>query len=275
MKRTTYIIFGVLLAGLLVMSGVIFYVSLHTIAWDDFCLEIGGERKTVALPPCEVVKVVHPQEWKQVKEGIVTREQFIDWGETKLVVSSADSSRCGFSFAADMEKFVSVSAVGDTALISFDFGDGKLEKRFQDSQYLRVKSEEMRLNLPEDVRTIRMDVEGLATVLHGLHGDTLSCRVRDWVLVEDCRLTSLSMQAATLHLHSGEVRDLYLDLDDTHDWDVNVDSFHIDTEHLTGGRMHHNALQQGECRRLLWTPKNEGASLNVNIHQAAEMELKE
>lgn len=273
MKRTTYIIFGMLLAGLLVMSGVIFYVSLHTVAWDDFFLEIGGERKTVALPPCKVVKVVHPQEWKQVKEGIVTREQFIDWGETKLVVSPADSSRCGFSFAADMEKFVSVSAVGDTALISFDFGDEKLEKRFQDSQYLRVKSEEMRLNLPEDVRTVWTDAEGLATVLHGFRGDTLSCRVRDWALVEDCRLTSLSLQAGTLHLHSGEVRDLHLNLDKISNWRVDVDSFHIDTEHLSGSSTHRNVLQKGECRQVIWTPLDEDAALDVRMQQAGKVEL--
>lgn len=273
MKRTTYIIFGMLLAGLLVMSGIIFYVSLYTTAWDDFYLEIGGERKTVALPPCKVVKVVHPQEWKQVKEGVVTPERYVVWDETQLVVSPADSSQCGFSFEGDMEQFVSVSSVGDTALISFNFEKEKLEKRFQDSQYLRIKSEEMRLNLPTDVQTIWVDVEGLSTTLRGFRGDTLSCRVRDLASVEDCQVASLSMQAGTLHLRSGEVRDLYLDLDKTRNWSVKVDSFHIDTEHLTGSRTHRNTLQQGECRRLLWTPKNEEASLDVNVHQAAEIVL--
>ena len=61
MKRTTYIMFGMLLASLLAMGGILFYVSLHTTEWEKNFMEIKGERQSVALPPCRVVKLAQPR----------------------------------------------------------------------------------------------------------------------------------------------------------------------------------------------------------------------
>ena len=42
MKRTTYIIFGMLLAGLVVVCGGIFYTFTQMGDWNDSVMEIGG-----------------------------------------------------------------------------------------------------------------------------------------------------------------------------------------------------------------------------------------
>lgn len=45
MKRTTYIIFGMLLAGLVVMCGGIFYSSTQFFDGNDGFMDINGEQK--------------------------------------------------------------------------------------------------------------------------------------------------------------------------------------------------------------------------------------
>lgn len=275
MKRTTYIIFGMMLAGLLAMSGIIFYVSLHTTEWEETFMEIKGERQTVVLPPCKVVKLTQPQE-KVILESRgerVSTYRIVSFRKVVLDVSPADSLQGSFSFAGDMASFMSVTAAGDTAFITFDIPAEKVEKRFQDTNWLKIKSEEMRLSIPDDVQAVLVDVYGLETNFRDFGRDTLSFKVRDRAGVENCRIASLSAQAHTLLLNSGEVRNLHLNLDGTADWKVDVDSFHIDTEHLTGSRRYRSVLQRGECRRVLWTPKSKEASLDVVLNQSARIEV--
>jgi hypothetical protein len=115
----------------------------------------------------------------------------------------------------------------------------------------------------------------LKTTFKGFDRDTFSFNVQGAACVEDCRINSLSACAESLHFNSGEVHDLYLNLDDIRRWDVETDSFHIDTEHLTGSREHRNTLQKGECRQVLWTPQTEKASLTLNLPEAAKIEIGE
>ena len=58
MKRTTYIIFGMLLTGLVVVCAGIFYASTQVTGWDNIFLDIKGEKKTVQLPQCRVIQMV-------------------------------------------------------------------------------------------------------------------------------------------------------------------------------------------------------------------------
>ena len=118
-----------------------------------------------------------------------------------------------------------------------------------------------------------MDVEGMQTDFCGFCRDTLAFKVQELARVEDCRIVSLSAHAQNLRFHSGDVRNLHLDLDGIADWRVNKDSFHIDTEHLSGSGNRRNYLQKGECRRVLWTPKSKDASLDVVLRQAARIEM--
>lgn len=274
MKRTTYIIFGIMLAGLLAMGGIIFYISLYTTEWEETFMEIKGERQAVALPPCRVVKLTQPRSvWRQKSKRIVEAERVVSFSKAPLTVVPVDSLQGSFSLAGDMVPFVSVTVAGDTAFITFDIPAEKVEKRFRNSNWLKIKSEMMQLNIPENVQAVLVAVEGMQTDFRGFCCDTLSFRVRDRAGVEDCRIVSLSAQAQTLRLNSGEVRNLHLNLDGIADWSVNVDSFRIDTECLTGSRRHRNVLQRGECRRVLWTPKCKDASLDVVLNQAARIEV--
>ena len=70
MKRTTYIMIGMLVTGVAMVCGLMFYVVDRNVTQKDNFMEIGGERKTVQLPSCRVLKLTQPPVvWKQKKEG--------------------------------------------------------------------------------------------------------------------------------------------------------------------------------------------------------------
>ncbi len=275
MKRTTYIMIGMLLAGLVIISVSMFYTATHGTRWEDKFMEIKGTQKTVQLPSCKVVKLVQPMEWKQKKEGIVETERYVAFSDVPLKITPADTLQGSFSFAGDMESFMTMTSVGDTLLISFQFPNDKLEKRFHNDRLLRLRSTEMALNLPASVQTVRVDLIDMETTFYDFRCDTLSFQVRGLAKVENCHIASLAAQAHILHLNSGEVDNLYLNLDQTSNWNVEPDSFHLNTEHLSGSSKHHCTLVKGECQRVLWTPQTEGATLNVELMQAATIEVNE
>lgn len=159
--------------------------------------------------------------------------------------------------------------------VTFDFPEDKLEQHLQNDIWIRVRSEGMELRLPAEVQAVVVDVEDMETNFYGLRCDTLSFRTRYLARLEDCHVTALAAQAQSLHLNSGTVRNLYLNLDEIADWDVNTGSFHIDTEHLSGSRYHRCLLQKNECRRVFWTPLKDDASLSVELKQAVKIEVGE
>ena len=175
----------------------------------------------------------------------------------------------------DMEAFMSMTSVGDTLLVTFDFPEDKLEQHLQNDIWIRVRSEGMELRLPAEVQAVVVDVEDMEANFYGLRCDTLSFRTRYLARLEDCHVTALAAQAQSLHFNSGTVRNLYLNLDEIADWDVNTGSFHIDTEHLSGSRYHRCLLQKNECRRVFWTPLKDDASLSVELKQAVKIEVGE
>lgn len=281
MKRTTYIMIGMLLAGFAVISGIMFYSISHGTTREDSYMEIGGEQKTLQLPVCKVVKLAQPSAvWKQKREGIVEAERILSFGKTPLTVSPTDSLQGSLSLAGDMASFVSITSVGDTALITFDIPKEKVAERFQDVRWLEIKSEGMRLNISATVQAILVNTEDMKTTFSNFRCDTLSFQSSGTVWVENSHITALTAQARILNFISGEVRDLYLNLDGIEDWTVNTsahydDFFQIDTEHLTGSGNHRCELQKGESRQVLWTPKNDKSSLDVKLEQAAKIELSE
>lgn len=281
MKRTTYIMIGMLLAGFAVISGIMFYSISHGTTREDLSMEIGGEQKTVQLPVCKVVKLTQPSiVWRQKSEGIREADRILSFEKTPLAVSPTDSLQGSLSLASDMASFVSITSVGDTAFITFDIPKEKIAERFQDVHWLEIKSEEMRLNIPATVQAVLVNTEGMKTTFSNFRCDTLSFQSSGTVRVENSHITALTAQAHLLNFISGEVRDLYLNLDGITDWTVNTSAhydvfFQIDTEHLTGSGNHRCELQKGEARQVLWTPKNDKASLDVNLEQAARIDLSE
>ena len=128
MKRTTYIILGVLLALLAGMSTTIIYWGTHSGSASDMTVRLEGEERMRPLPVCKVIRfrmdrMLHKQ------GGNDELNYYLAVNNIRLKVTSADTAAGSFFYVADIEEFMDFQSQGDTLDIVFSFPPEKLKKK--------------------------------------------------------------------------------------------------------------------------------------------------
>nr|WP_302436642.1 hypothetical protein [Bacteroides intestinalis] len=271
MKRTTYIIFGMLLAGLVVVCGGIFYTFTQMGDWNDSVMEIGGERKTTQLPECKVIQLVSDKETVD-DNGDVRVTAF---NSLPLKVSQTNNPTGTFTYISGLDKYMTLNSVGDTLRISLNFDRNKLEKKYKDIQWLNIRSEEMVLTLPANVQQVTSNLRQQTATFKDFDCDSLSFSIDYYVEIENCRFKALFAQSGDLQFNSGEVSNLHLNLDGINNWTVKADAFYIDTEYLYASDKSECTLEKGECKQVVWIPQSRDASLDIKLKEAAKIMVTE
>lgn len=274
MKRTTYIIAGMLIAGLVAVISCVIYGSMQVVKWEDSIMTVGGEKKTVQLPECKVVKLVAKRDVIGTsKNGKIIEIRMPYFYNMPLDICPAPAGNGTLAYASDMDKYMTLKTSNDTLFIVFTFSKDKLEKKYQDMQLLNIRSKEMTLALPSTVECVISHLETQKTTFRDLDCDSLSFSAKD-VDIENSRFRALCASRGPLNFRSGEVENLHLYLDEIPFWKVNTDSFHIDTEYLYARHRKGCALEKGECRQVVWIPLSEDASLNISLKEAARVVIE-
>lgn len=279
MKRTTYIILGVLLALLAGMSATIIYWGTHSGSVSDMTIRLEGEERMRPLPVCKVIRfrmdrMLHKQ------GGNDELNYYLAVNNIRLKVTSADTAAGSFFYVADIEEFMDFQSQGDTLDIVFSFPPEKLKKKMPQGKipsYFNLQAEPLELRLPESVEYLKGEVFD-AVELQDLQRDSLAIDFSDspaTVFVQNSRFRALSALSRQLCLNSGSVDRLYLNLDGLYSFKVETDSFRIDTEYLSGSRNVDFQADPQECRRILWNPLSEKAKLNLKMKNPSEILLRE
>lgn len=279
MKRTTYIILGVLLALLAGMSATIIYWGTHSGSASDMTVRLEGEERMRPLPACKVIRfrmdrMLHKQ------GGNDELNYYLAVNNIRLKVTSADTATGSFFYVADIEEFMHFQSQGDTLDIVFSFPPEKLKKKMPQGEipsYFNLQAEPLELRLPESVEYLKGEVFD-AVELQDLQRDSLAIDFSDGpatVFVQNSHFRALSALSRQLCLNSGSVDRLYLNLDGLYNFKVETDSFRIDTEYLSGSRSVDFQADPQECRRILWNPLSKNAKLNLKIKNPSEILLRE
>lgn len=279
MKRTTYIILGVLLALLAGMSATIIYWGTHSGSVSDMTIRLEGEERMRPLPVCKVIRfrmdrMLHKQ------GGNDELNYYLAVNNIRLKVTSADTATGSFFYVADIEEFMDFQSQGDTLDIVFSFPPEKLKKKMPQGEipsYFNLQAEPLELRLPESVEYLKGEVFDVVE-LQDLQRDSLAIDFSDGpatVFVQNSHFRALSALSRQLCLNSGSVDRLYLNLDGLYNFKVETDSFRIDTEYLSGSRNVDFQADPQECRRILWNPLSEKAKLNLKMKNPSEILLRE
>lgn len=279
MKRTTYIILGVLLALLAGMSATIIYWGTHSGSASDMAVRLEGEERMRPLPACKVIRfrmdrMLHKQ------GGNDELNYYLAVNNIRLKVTSADTAAGSFFYVADIEEFMDFQSQGDTLDIVFSFPPEKLKKKMPQGEipsYFNLQAEPLELRLPESVECLNGEML-YAVELQDLQRDSLAIDFSDGpatVFVQNSRFRALSALSRQLRLNSGSVDRLYLNLDELYSFEVTTDSFRIDTEYLSGSRNVDFQADPQECRRILWNPLSEKAKLNLKMKNPSEILLRD
>ena len=279
MKRTTYVILGVLLALLAGMSSTIIYWGTHSGSASDMTIRLEGEERVRPLPACKVIRfrmdrMLHKQ------GGNDELNYYLAVNNIRLKVTSADTATGSFFYVADIEEFMHFQSQGDTLDIVFSFPPEKLKKKMPQGKipsYFNLQAEPLELRLPESVEYLKGEVFD-AVELQDLQRDSLAIDFSDGpatVFVQNSHFRALSALSRQLCLNSGSVDRLYLNLDGLYNFKVETDSFRIDTEYLSGSRNVDFQADPQECRRILWNPLSKNAKLNLKMKNPSEILLRD
>lgn len=267
MKRTTYIIIGMLFAGAILVIGTLTSIFSTGITWEESFLDIKGERTSKQMPECRVVHLMSKVEAKDLEE------RYVSFDQTTLKIGPTDSLTGSLTYTSELNNYMEWKTAGDTLQIYFSFPTDKLAPQYQKMKWLRVRSEAIQMNIPQGVEEIISENYYMYTQFADLSRDSLAFKTQGTTIINDCQIKSLSAKAPTLHFQSGQVDNLYLNLDFITEWTVDTDSFHIDTEHLSGSYEPNCYLQKNECRQVLWTPLSEKAQLHIKLKEKARINI--
>ncbi len=277
MKRTTYIIIGMLLTVFVLVIGGIVFGSLWATSHHDGFYRIEGTPVILELPACRVLKFEKiGVETKEVDPHIYRLYNDFVLQDVDVLLSDTASSTSLLTVAADMQKHLSMEQRGDTLIVGFRFTKELLPEELRYKDFARIKTADLRLSLSPSVEVLHSDVSCRWVVADGMHREEFTFLLDNRLRVRNSGFAHLRIeQAMGLQLQSGRADNLHLNLDRVSSWATWPDSFYIDTEHLRGNRYFHNDLKRGECRRVLWTPTGKDGRLGLVLPEASEIIVAE
>ena len=262
MKRTTYILIGLFVAGLCVLVGGMFV--MYCLGRPHFSNQINlqGEQLTKEIPACRVI-------WLAQTE-MNTEECSVWLANSFLRVLPSKGEKNEFSCSQKVNDYLKRTVMGDTLKILLDYPLDKLLQELKEARYVAMITGDMQLNLTQEVECVVNDIYMQKIVLKNLTKDSLSINTSNSMQVDSCdfRALHVARSGRNVEFQSGKINNLHLNLNMMDNWSVNVQECRIDTEYLTG----HNGnvkLQKGECKRMFWIPEKDDAKLQVTLTEKA------
>ncbi|MEY8686329.1 hypothetical protein AB9N12_09380 [Bacteroides sp. AN502(2024)] len=257
MKRTTYILIGLFVAGLCVLVGGMFMI---------FCLgrpfinqlNLQGEQLTKEVPACRVILLTQTK--------MYTKGSNVWLANSLLEVQPSKDGKNLLSCSKKVNDYLKITVMGDTLKILLDYPQDQLPQEFKESKFVGINIGDMRLDMTQDVECIINDIDSQKIGFKHLKKDSLSIDTSNSIVVDSCDFAALQVirSGRNVDFQSGTINNLYLNLGMMDNWFVNAEKCHIGTEYLTA----HYAnvqLQKGECERMIWIPEKNDSKLNVSL----------
>ena len=276
MKKTTYIMMGMLVATVCLIVGGVAFLSTQGDERVSSLITLKGEEKVLSLPACKYVMVkkegMHNVE---VKPGIVeSYHNFVLENDFQLV--GTEDSAPALKIASDLEPFFRTELQGDTLVIGVSIPCNQWPEGLDERLFLRVATSPISLLLPKDVSLLNVDLNIHRAKLLQLNRPKLTINFSTNVEVNHCNFDTLVIENTSyIHLNKGRADHLYVNSDRVRNWQVNADSFDIDTEYIKGNRFVRNQISSKECRRLIYMPTGPDAKLQLEVTEPIEVIMED
>lgn len=263
MKRTTYILIGMLISLLVLMVGGTLYISTQGTDRDIYTLPVSDKMEKSEFPGIRAVKLYTDDSRSIGLHGAHLNVVPASDGQVRLSYPESD--------------YLKVSRDADTLVICLDLSNYDFPGRKKDYilPTLQVEGLQLTLETGAGLTFLSNRIGGMNTKIKRMQADSLTTySIGGEMCLDSCHIRALNVDgwAIAFNANQSAIRHLYLDLDGVHKW--TVDQCAIDTEHLTGRGNHRNQLQKGECRQVVWTPKEEDASLSVVLSEKSTFMLQ-
>lgn len=262
MKRTTYILIGLLIAGLGTILTTVIVMSMMGEVRSGSDIRFEGERQEMSLNGVRAVKIFISQVEVRAKKRILINGEM-------LITSASESSKESISYPKN--EHLKIEQKEDTLFIELDFNAYSIPEKLRHEDF--IFADGLNIHLTADsITSLVSNARGLMLNFKELKSDSLSMNVgHQAVVLNSCRFGSFGIAGHqfSFRANDSEIDNFYLNLDGVRNWKFN--NTKIDTQYLSGSGHHTDDLQKGECRRILWTPLKENAQLKMNIREKAEI----
>lgn len=263
MKRTTYILIGILVSVLIVLVGGVLYISTMKSDKDLYTLTLPDKMAQAELTGIRAVKLYASglsEVW--LAESCVNFVPSVD-GKTKVTYPESG--------------YLKVTQESDTLVICLDLSRYNLPKRKNHYNVSVLQANSLQLTIEADANLafLSNSILGMRTYMSGLQLDSLNAYTKNQGLqLDSCSIQALRVGGnnTSFTADKSTISRLYLDLDDIENW--RLDNCAVGTEYLTGSGSHQNHLQKGECGQMFWTPKQEDAELVVTMPEKGCLTLQ-
>ena len=276
MKKTTYILLGMVMTGFIiiaVMAGLAYCFS-QPAASRHWVLD--KQQTTVALPSCSVffLQPIHSHNDELLRGGRGRSRIYLE--RSDLAIMPVDADTGSLTFPLELKPYLSVVTQGDTCMVCLDLPDEVYRKyRLDQEGTLLAEFGHMELKLPAGVQQVDLNWENLQSELHSWQCDSLSLQSLSSVDLCRSHFEHLYLRQGRFTMDEVKVNHLWIDLDEVYDWKVQAESCEIGIEHLWGSQQHHCQIQRGECKEVRWNPVVEEASLTLSLQQSAHVHFPE
>jgi hypothetical protein len=247
MKRTTYMIMGLLIAGLLIIIGVMVY--------SKYFVNTGGANRQWAITSVKTERI-HAFKFIDDSKDLVA---------VKLAVAHSDKS--GDSKLIYPKDMMIVQQKGDTLLLKLSLKGKKILKnmplRERKNQYLPIE-----WRADSTVNSIELNNEVTAEI-NKLNLKQLSVKNGGRISLINCCFGTLNVSGVdALYASNSKIETIYLHLDNM-DWSPS--NCKIGTEYLfSTNKSEYVKLKKGECKRAILMPLK-GGTIQVETDTKAEM----
>ena len=262
MKRTTYILIGLIVSGLIVIIASIIFISTSEKPYPENGLFVGGELVEMNMDGIHVVKMFVSQ-----SEDSKERRIYMN-GDVKMSSPSAAGER---KIVYPKNEYLKVNRMNDTLLMEFDFNNRNIPKKFRNKDYMYATGIDVQMSV-DSLNSLFINTQGLRLNLKEVKMDSLFVHaIYQKVLLDYCQFRSFSIDGEELRFTAKDrkMENFYLNLNSA--WDWGIENCDIDTEYLRGSGTHRNALLVGECKRVMWIPTGKDAQLQLYLQEKAEI----
>lgn len=261
MKRTTYIVLGLFIAGwmLIVANYLLGHFKGSKCAYHDV-INLSTVHDSIDVTGVRFINV---------SADSVGREVFLTGDFT--FKERVDSSKC--YFPAQSSKYFTIKRIGDTLQVHFNFKTAIAEAANPEAKRLFISGADFSFPGLSSVQSISVRARGMGVYFDKVEGDSLNIVSQmGSIKMHSSKIRALNiLESSWLEAKLCSIDKLYLDLDPLGSW--SLDSCTVVEEHLTGSGEHTNQMKKGEAKFVYWKPKKEDASLNLQLKEYSRIEI--
>lgn len=264
MKRTTYIMIGMLISGLAVIVMGVVFLAVTGEKHSDSIISLNGERTEMKLNNVHVVKAFIKRETEEQSRMVL--------GGEMTVTTTAETGKGTFSYPKS--KYLNVSQINDTLFVVLDLAKYGIPERTKNTFFVYMNDFNVQLSADSTLTGITSHLNGVRLKLKDIKTDSMSvCTSGQEVLLDSCRFRSFDISGLGFEFRAvnSKIENYYMNLDNVRSW--TFENTEVGTQYLSGSEHHRNELQKGECRRVIWNPLTKDAQLFVVLRDKADITI--